>query len=286
ALVLLLYAWRKGRLRASSVPSFMLVALIAASHFGLAMDFPWECKSGRRAMGPGGSLTSGLPDQTAPLEVLVTKPELLNEGAPVIAERVRALLKLPSGREIRFVLVEDMLEKIAESPNITLGDLVVIGQADGEITRRDDVEDLLKTKRNSYLIPRPDILSFAFNGPRGESGARFVTCAIDQKAVGGLETEDAPLDTAVYDLISVGFKQPNQLPSGSAWLEWYREGSQSPAGRAVKEIQAGQATFMLRHQLDWLAAGKVTRITTGLVDADAIPFLGAMCIRRQPSMRK
>ncbi len=310
ALVLLLHGWRRGRLRASSVVGFMLVALIAASNFGLAMDFPWACRLGGKARSLAESLVPQLPEGNAlakrpkyfavhavnlgpqlpegnaPLTVVTTKPEFVKEGELVEIGYVRAFAMLISGRELRFAPIEDVLEKIAEAPDTELSELVVIGQTDEKITRRDDVEALLRARQASYLMPPPDILSFAFNGPRGQSGARFLACDIDQRTAGRLETEDTPLDTVAYDLISVTFTQPTRLPSQFAWLEWYQKMNGSPVGRAVKKIEAGQASFKLRQRLDWLSAKEVVLITTGLVDEDALPYLAGMRIRREPLVRR
>ena len=231
------------------------------------------------------SLVRQLPEGNAPLTIVATEPEFVNEGQQVSIGYIPFAI-LISGRELSFVRIEDMLEKIAESPDIELDQLVVIDQTDGQITRRGDVEALLRARQASYLMPRPSRLFFAFNGPRDQLGARFVACDVDQRTVGRLETEDVPLDTVWYDLISVMFTQPTRLPSQYAWLEWYRQGSGSPVGRAVKKIEAGQASFKLRQRLDWLSAKEVVLITTGLVDEDALPYLAAMRIRREPLVRK
>ncbi|MCD6327187.1 glycosyltransferase family 39 protein [bacterium] len=286
ALALLLLGWRKGRLQASSVVGFVLVALIAAGHFGLAMDFPFPCKSGGKESRLAESIVAQLPPGNTPLTIVGTKSEFNVEGEAIGIGYARGIATIVTGRELRFDLAEDVLQKIAESPDTRLDNIVVIGQTDGQITRRDDVKTLFGARQASYLMPSPDMLSFAFNGPPDQSGARFAACDVDHKAVGRLEMIDNPLDTVAYDLISVGYLHPNQLPSQFAWLEWYGCGNESPLGRVVKKIEAGQATFLLRRQLDWLTARKVTRITTGFVDGDAIPFLGAMCIRKQPLVRK
>ncbi|HUT04974.1 MAG TPA: hypothetical protein VM163_13900 [bacterium] len=277
ALVLLLVAWRRGRLRASSVPALMLLALIAAGHFGLAMDFPWPCRLGGKARDLAASLLPQLPHGNAPLTIVAAEPELLANGAPV-----------PVGydRPLRFVPIEEILDDIAECPDTRLDEhVVVIGRAPGKITRLSDVESLLRARQASYSAP-PDMLSFAFNGPPDQSRRRFAACDVDHKAVGCLEMRDNPVDTVAYDLISVMFTQPIRLPSQFAWLEWYQRGNQNPVGRVVKEIEAGQATFMLRRRLDWLAAREVTRITTGLVGEDGLPFLGAISIHKQPVVRR
>jgi len=227
-----------------------------------------------------------LSEGTSPLTIVTAKPELVKNGTPVPVEYVQSFATLISGRELDFVPIEDVLGNIAESPDTDLSELAVIGQTDEKITRLSDVEALVRARQASYLMPPPDMLSFAFNGPRGQSGARFAACDVDHKAVGCLEMRDNPLDTVAYDLISVGFLHPKQLPSQFAWLKWYRRGNQSPLGSAVKEIEAGQATFLLRRRLDWLTAREVTRITTGLVDEDGIPFLGAISIRTQPAVRR
>jgi len=265
---------------------FMLVALITAGHFGLAMGFPWECKAGGKQRRLARSIVAQLPDGNAPLTIVGTKSEFDVEGELVGINSARSFATLISGRELRFPLIEDVLQKIAECPDTRLDDLVVIGQADGQITRRDDVEALIRARQASYLTPQTETLSFAFNSPRDDRGTMFAACDIGQKTVGCLETRDSPLDTIAYDLVSVGFVRPNQLPSRNAWLEWYGQGNQQPLGRIEKKIEGGQATFMLRSRLDWLAAQKVIRITTGLVDGNAIPFLGAICIRKQPFVRK
>jgi len=287
ALALLLYGWRRGWLRASSVPALMLLAIIAASNFGLAMGFPWGFRLGAKARGLAEALVRQLPEGNAPLTIVRTKPELVKNGALVPIAYVQDFAVLISGREINFALIDDVLEKIAECPDTRLDEHVIImGQTDEKITRRDDVEALLRARQAFYLTPPPDMLSFAFNGQPDQSGARFAACEVDHKAVGRLEMGDNPLDTVAYDLISVGFLHPKQLPSQFAWLEWYRRGNQSPVGRAVKKIEAGQASFLLRRRLDWLTPRKVTRITTGLVDEDALPFLGAISIRTQPVGRR
>jgi hypothetical protein len=285
ALVLLLHGWRRGRLRASSVVGFMLVALSAAGHFGLAMDFPWVCRLGGKARCLAKSIVAQLPDGNAPLTIVATKPEFDQEGELVSIRHARPFALLLSGRELDFTLIEDVLQRIAEAPDTELSGHVVIGQIDGQISRRDDVEALLRARQASYLMPRPDTLSFAFNGPRDELGARFVACDIDRRTAGCLDTEDTPLDTVAYDLISVMFTQPTCLPSQYAWLEWYQERNGSPDGRAVKKIEGGQASFKLRQRLDWLSAKEVVLITTGLVDEDALPYLAAMRIRREPVVR-
>ena len=287
AIALLLYGWKRGRIRASSVVGFMLVALIAAGHFGLAMDFPWPCRLGGKARSLAESLLPQLPDGNSPLTVVATKSAFVKEGEPVFMDHVLAFATLLSGREFPFVRIEDMLEKIAECPDTRLDEhVIVIGQADEKIASRDDIRALLRLRQASYLIPPPDMLSFAFNGTLDQSGRRFAACDVDHKAVGCLEMRDNPVDTIAYDLISVGFLNPNQLPAQLAWLEWYQRGSQRPVGRAVREIEAGQAAFMLRRQIDWLTAREVTRITTGLVGEDALPYLAAISIRKQPGKRR
>jgi len=287
AIALLLVAWRRGRLRASSVPALMLLALIAAGHFGLAMDFPWPCRLGGKARSLAESLVRQLPEGNAPLTMVATKPELVKNGVPVPVGYVRIFAVLLSGRELRFAPIDEMLDNIAECPDTRLDEhVIVIGQTDEKIASRDDIRALLRARQAFYLMPPPDMLSFAFNGPADQSGRRFAACDVDHKAVGCLEMRDNPVDTVAYDLISVMFTQPTRLPSQFAWLEWYQRGKQSPLGRAVKEIEAGQAAFMLRRRLDWLAAREVTRITTGLVGEDGIPFLGAISIRTQPVVRR
>ncbi len=286
ALALLLHGWRRGRLRASSVVGFMLVALIAASNFGLAMDFPWRCRLGAKARSLAESLVPQLPEGNAPLTVVTTKLKFVKDGELIFIDYIRAFALLISGRDLAFVPIEEMLGNIAEAPDTEPSDLVVMGQTDEKITRRDDLEALLRARQASYLMPRPDMLSFAFNGPPGQSGARFLACDVDRRPAGRLDTEDTPLDTVAYDLISVMFTQSTRLPSQFAWLEWYGHGNQSPLGRAVKKIEAGQATFMLRRRLDWLTAKEVVLITTGLVDEDALPYLAAMRIRREPLVRR
>jgi len=278
ALVLLLCLWRRGRLQASSALTFMLVALIAAGNLGLAMDFPWQCRSGAKVMGLGGSPVSQQPEGDVRLVFVEEKSEL-----------VRGDKSVPVGslRNPDFVPIDEMLDNIAECPDTRLDEhVIVIGQTDEKIASRDDIRALLKLRQASYRMPPPDMLSFAFNGTPDQSGRRFAACDIDHKAVGCLEMRDNPLDTVAYDLISVGFLNPNQLPSQLAWLEWYRRGDQNPVGRAVRQIEAGQAAFMLRRQIDWLTAREVTRITTGLVGEDALPYLAAISIRKQPGKRR
>ncbi|HUT03590.1 MAG TPA: glycosyltransferase family 39 protein [bacterium] len=287
ALVLLLYGWRRGRLGGSSVAVFMLVALIAAGNLGLAMDFPWPFRLGGKARSLASTIIDQLPEGTEPLTIVATKLELVKDGEPIFIDHVRAFAVLLSGRELRFAPIDEMLDNIAECPDTRLDEhVIVIGQTDEKISSRDDIRALLKLRQASYRMPPPDMLSFAFNGTLDQSGARFAACDVDHKAVGCLEMRDNPVDTIAYDLISVGFLNPNQLPAQLAWLEWYQRGSQRPVGRAVREIEAGQAAFMLRRQIDWLTAREVTRITTGLVGEDGIPFLGAISIRKQPGKRR
>jgi len=120
AIVLLLHGWRRGRLRASSVPGFMLLAIIAAGHFGLAMDFPWQCKSGVRARSRAESLLPQVPEGNTPLTIVAAKPELVKNGAPVPAFDLR----IPD-----FVPIEEMLGNIAECPSTRLDEhVIVIGQ--------------------------------------------------------------------------------------------------------------------------------------------------------------
>jgi len=286
SLILLLLGWKKGRLHSASALSFMLVALIAAGNFGLAMDFPWQCRLGGKARSLAENVVRQLPDGNAPLTVVTTTSELVQENELVPLAYVRAFALLISGRELGFVPIETMLEKIAESADAELNGLVVIEQTDERVTRRDDVEELLRARQASYSMPRPDMLSFAFNGPAGQSGARFAACDVNQRTLPCLKTEHNPLSTVAYDLISVMFTQPTRLPSQYAWLEWYQRGNGNPLGRAVKKIEAGQASFKLRQRFDWLNAKEVVLITTGLVDEDALPYIAAIRIRREPMVRK
>ena len=288
AIIILACARIRGSLAAPSFAPLILLSVIVAGNLGLAMDFPWQFTLGGKARSSATELIEQLPkgdEPDAPLTIAVTNSVFIKDGRRIPVGYVRIFAVLLTGRDIDFIFIEDVLEKIASAPDTDISDLVVIGQLDGKIRRLTEVEGLLRLRQASYLELPPNILSFAFNAAPDESDRRFVACEVDGETVGCLDMRDEPLSSVSYDLVSVGFVRPNDLPTQTAWLEWYQPGSQSPAGRALKEINAGQATFLLRRDLHWLAAGRIGKITTGFVGEDAVDFLGAICIRAQPATR-
>ena len=271
---------RRGRLSANLTLALATVAVLVAGNFGFALDYPWECRKGGKARRLARELLCVLPDGQMPLVIVLACPSLQVDDEIVPHSYVRPFLILLSRRRIEILRYGEFWDGITDGSLPAPDRLVVIEQTDGRIRRREDLERLVQAKLSSLRTVVPQRFCFKLGDRPTVPAGGFTRCGPRSEAA-CLIASPEPLDTVIYDLVSLSWAPMDRVLAKHAWLEWYAEGQTLPAGRRTVLIESSGAVFRLRSSPNWLAARHVGMLRLGISSAEALPASTLLCVQRQ-----